>query len=183
MSEEGTKGGPQNHSGSKSNHTGEPAEPLSLLLSCFPWRWWATHTPWGRTRTLPYVHGSFLTVPSLFLHSLPSLFNNRLNLPFRTQRRSANQYVINQETWLQRGRRPPCPVALKRIQKESSDPQRDPPAHCSAGAVGDDLLRRIWGLLIARIKEESSFSLYILRQTILLNHQRLHSQQKLTVQT
>ena len=33
----------------------------------------------------PRLHSCFLTVPPLFLHSLPSLISNCLNLPFGTQ--------------------------------------------------------------------------------------------------
>ena len=42
----------------------------------------------GGTRTLLHLHFCFLSAPPLFLHSLPSLISNCLNLSFRTQVRS-----------------------------------------------------------------------------------------------
>ena len=49
----------------------------------------AVYITWGGTRTLPpSSHCCFLIVPTSFLHSLPSLISNCLNLPFGTQGRS-----------------------------------------------------------------------------------------------
>ena len=57
-----------------------PAEELKDVVIYIPWR--RSQDP------APLLHYCFLTATSLFLHFLPSLISNCLNLPFETQGRS-----------------------------------------------------------------------------------------------
>ena len=45
------------------------------------------------------LHYCFLTAPHLFLHSLPSLISNSLNLPFGTQGRSKRLKPLKNKKW------------------------------------------------------------------------------------
>ena len=64
-------------------------------------RCFVMYIPWGRTRTLP--NGCTIDCPPLFLHSLSSLINNCLNLPFGTQRKSRRlneaYFLTNKNKW------------------------------------------------------------------------------------